>query len=705
MHAHNHHLREEFSCLTESSGVLAPLTAGLRLLELCRQTSTPAWTKRLLMNDLNRSDLLTRCFLIAGLGIVGDSETDQTIADFLQDEDPIVRGHAAWALSERPYLAGCVEPLIALTLEGGFSAMLGQLALESWMAQEPELVATALSRRLRHLEDPLQRLLLGEVLATSRHDTPSRLLLDMCCDPGEAPGLRASLTFSLSPDAAQQAVGRLGGELSSGLRKATRELNRVALGRNLADFSKKRNGGLRIAQLLVQGRIDSALNGAGIGDTGGLATVMIGLTRSLSRHPEIDHVFTIGRVAGTPDPTCPRRWEQMGEKAAILDLQLYPDQDLRPGQLWRYRLQIEQRLSTLFRMMGPLDGVHLRFTDVGTFAASRLCRRLGIPVFFTMAPDPHSAIEADERSGRLSRTNFSKAEAESRLIFRMRLIEKLSEQSSRLALFPRPHLAGDLRRLMGFELDAVASDKVRVVAEGIDFSGVERACQAVRRSETPMPALSKLTRILESRLPSRRGLPLLVTLGRLHPIKGTSRLVEAWARDPNLVSAFNLVIIGGTLEDPTDTEREVLNKIQDIVEENPESRSGLILLGHVPNFEALCLLQAAHHGRGRLVGAGGFFVCPSDKEEFGIALLEALASGLPVVAPNSGGPPSYIRDGVDGVLVDTTSVTEIRSGIYRLSDLNLRPDSTRIKRLFSIDSMSRELVELYRLEYRNRVGA
>jgi hypothetical protein len=46
---------------------------------------------------------------------------------------------------------------------------------------------------------------------------------------------------------------------------------------------------------------------------------------------------------------------------------------------------------------------------------------------------------------------------------------------------------------------------------------------------------------------------------------------------------------------------------------------------------------------------GGVYVDGALKEEFGLAVLEAMAAGLPVVAPSTGGPSTYVDDGDTGV--------------------------------------------------------
>jgi glycosyltransferase involved in cell wall biosynthesis len=115
----------------------------------------------------------------------------------------------------------------------------------------------------------------------------------------------------------------------------------------------------------------------------------------------------------------------------------------------------------------------------------------------------------------------------------------------------------------------------------------------------------------------------------------------------------------------------------------------------------LALLAAARTGVPRVIAPGGIYACASVKEEFGLALLEAMASGLSVLGPSSGGPPTFIADGSNGVLADTGSVASVRAGLHRAAAM--RSDDARAARAaatvrdrFTIEAMARGLIELYR---------
>jgi glycosyltransferase involved in cell wall biosynthesis len=82
----------------------------------------------------------------------------------------------------------------------------------------------------------------------------------------------------------------------------------------------------------------------------------------------------------------------------------------------------------------------------------------------------------------------------------------------------------------------------------------------------------------------------------------------------------------------------------------------IIILGNVPDKS----LSGLYH-------AADVFVFPSVREGWGLVVLEALASGTPVIASGVEPMTEYLRDGENSLLVSPTDHEAIASGIIELS--------------------------------------
>jgi L-malate glycosyltransferase len=127
--------------------------------------------------------------------------------------------------------------------------------------------------------------------------------------------------------------------------------------------------------------------------------------------------------------------------------------------------------------------------------------------------------------------------------------------------------------------------------------------------------------------------------------------------------------------------------------------AGLILVGDGPEREAVARLAAALGVTGQVAFLGeqlqmarflvqaDLFLLPSEQESFGLAALEALASGVPVVATNVGGLPEVVRHGETGWLVPVRDPPALATAVLKL--LADEPSRAAMGRAARADALAR----------------
>jgi N-acetyl-alpha-D-glucosaminyl L-malate synthase BshA len=68
----------------------------------------------------------------------------------------------------------------------------------------------------------------------------------------------------------------------------------------------------------------------------------------------------------------------------------------------------------------------------------------------------------------------------------------------------------------------------------------------------------------------------------------------------------------------------------------------------------------------RILCLTDLFLLPSETESFGLAALEAMACGVPVISSNSGGLPEVNLDGVSGYLSDVGEINEMAKNALKI---------------------------------------
>ncbi len=125
-------------------------------------------------------------------------------------------------------------------------------------------------------------------------------------------------------------------------------------------------------------------------------------------------------------------------------------------------------------------------------------------------------------------------------------------------------------------------------------------------------------------------------------------------------------------------ERDLLEAVHQIAARVPNLR--LLLLGHgAETIEELChqyklepfiehLGPVPQHERHAFFRRADFFVLPSYGEGMPIAVLEAMAAGLPIIATRVGGIPELIENGVEGLLIEPGAITALAARIECLTN-------------------------------------
>lgn len=138
---------------------------------------------------------------------------------------------------------------------------------------------------------------------------------------------------------------------------------------------------------------------------------------------------------------------------------------------------------------------------------------------------------------------------------------------------------------------------------------------------------------------------LLVHTSNFRPVKRVVDVIDIFARVRDQIPS-RLILVG---DGPDRTKAEHRSRELGISDE-------VIFLGNVKNPS-------------ELLPIADIFLLPSESESFGLAALEAMACGVPVISTNTGGIPEMNRHGVTGMMSDVGDVEDMaRNAVYLLSD-------------------------------------
>jgi len=182
---------------------------------------------------------------------------------------------------------------------------------------------------------------------------------------------------------------------------------------------------------------------------------------------------------------------------------------------------------------------------------------------------------------------------------------------------------------------------------------------------SPVPRPDEVPAALE--LPDDR--PIVGLVGRLQAWKGQDRLLRAQRQLRDRGHEIHTLIVGG-----------------DSYERSPDYAASLLPLARELGIADAVTMTGEVPDAAPYIRRMDILVNASDREPFGIVILEAMARGVAVVAVDSGGPPEFVEDGRTGVLARSGEPNALADALQRLlvsPDLRARVAEAGAERFMS----------------------
>lgn len=170
---------------------------------------------------------------------------------------------------------------------------------------------------------------------------------------------------------------------------------------------------------------------------------------------------------------------------------------------------------------------------------------------------------------------------------------------------------------------------------------------------------------------------------------------------PNLVRAFLLLL---------DREPENRTRLRLLIVGEGESHNQCLEMLRTAGAQALAWLPGVRSDTDQMMRAMDMFVLPSLGEGISNTILEAMATGLPIIATRVGGNVELVDDGASGRLVppaDPGALADALSDYGKDGALRARHGEAarqKIEANFSMDAMTRAYMQVYDGVLRQRIG-
>jgi len=378
-------------------------------------------------------------------------------------------------------------------------------------------------------------------------------------------------------------------------------------------------------------------------DTGGQVKYVLELARELAQQPDVGEVELLTRQIfdDRVGPDYAQLEESIGENAKIVRIPFGPKKYLRKELLWKYiEVFVDQTLSH-FKRSGLPDIIHGHYADAG-IAGARLARLLHIPYIFT----GHSLGRVKQQRLLANGSTFESIEKKYNISTRIEAEEIALETATMVVTSTSQEVEEQYQLYEQYD-----PARMEVIPPGVDLS----LFYPSKNGKHP-EVRNKFGRFLED--PNK---PIILAMARPDERKNLEMLVKVYGESERLQEVANLVMVMGTREKLSDlpkSQRKIIDNVLCLIDDYDLYGKVAYPKTHAPDEVPEFFRYTA--------ATRGVFVNPALTEPFGLTLLEAAGTGLPIVATNDGGPRDIVANCHNGILIDPLDAHDIEYALLRV---------------------------------------
>jgi sucrose-phosphate synthase len=393
-------------------------------------------------------------------------------------------------------------------------------------------------------------------------------------------------------------------------------------------------------------------------DTGGQIKYVVELCNALSQSENVERVELFTRLIDDRalSEDYARPIERVNDKFSIVRIQCGGKKYMRKELLWPHLDEyVDKTIKYIKRQNAVPDIVHGHYPDAG-YVAMQLAEIFGTPFVYTGHSLGRSKMKRLTDEGMPEEMINKKYKID----YRIQMEEEVLKKADLIITSTHQEVTEQYGQYQNKDIP-----KYKVMPPGLDvdkfYPFYHDMLPETDKEEIELYAQASILEEL-NRFFMHPDRPVILSLCRPDKRKNIAGLIKAYGEDLELRSMANLAVFAGIRKDITEmeeNERDVLTEILLLMDKYDLYGKIAIPKKHDFEHEVPELYRIVAEKK-------GVFVNSALSEPFGLTLIEAASCGLPIVAPDDGGPRDIIKNCPSGILVDTTDTKALADAVKKI---------------------------------------